>query len=248
MLTPVFRAMPRPVAIGVAVAVSVLIGWSSWQIFDVARMLGFLPFFVVGLCASKRALELLRTRVAKVAAVATMGLTWWATGNIDVWARADWLYYNSTYAELDVHGWTAVPTRLAVLALGLASGLAFLALVPRRGAGWFTVMGSQTLIVYLFHGFFIESALYLGAAAPVQAHPLAAWFVMTGACVLVALALASPWVSGVLGWVADPVTRMKGRFEHTLDLASAADSELEIPDWVPDEMVEELALAPSGRG
>jgi fucose 4-O-acetylase-like acetyltransferase len=221
MTTPLVRMLPRPAAIGLAVTASVLIGWSTWEIFDVARVFGFLPFFVIGLAARPEQLELLRGRAVQVLAVVTMGGVWWATAHINTWARADWLYYNLPYAEFGDSGWTAIPTRLAVLGLGLVGGLAFLALVPRRG-GWFTVMGAQSLVVYLFHGFFLKEARYLGYPAWLDGHPNLGWFTTSIAAGLLALALASPWVSRVLGWIADPFGRAKVGIDEAIGLAAVA--------------------------
>jgi len=228
MLTPAVKAVPRPTAIGLAVLASVAIGWSSWEFLDIARVLGFLPFFVIGLAARKEHLELLRGRAVQVAAVAALLGVWWATGHIDDWAQTDWLLFDSSYRDLDAHGWSVVAIRLAVIGMGLVGALSFLALVPRKG-GWFTAMGAETLIVYLFHGFFVKESLYLGYPGWLEDHVVLGWFVTTAAAAVLALFLASPWVSRALGWLADPLGRIQQRLDRTVDLAATVKEPYDVP-------------------
>ena len=91
-----------------------------------------------------------------------------------------------------------VVTRLALLAIGVAGTLAFLALVPRVH-GWFTRMGAATLVVYLCHGFVIRGLEYAGYADWAAAHPLLAPPLTLVGAGLLALALATPAVSRRLG-------------------------------------------------
>ena len=127
-----------------------------------ARVLGLLPFFVMGLKATPERLELLRRTPAQVAAVGVLVGIWILTTWTDVWASTEWLYYRSRYDEMgyadDVR---ALLTRALVLAIGTLGAWAFFALVPRVG-GWFARMGAATLVVYLFHGFVVKGAGYAG--------------------------------------------------------------------------------------
>ena len=162
LLTPLFRPMPAGVAVAVAVAISLVAGLYAGDTLDLARVLGLLPFFVMGLQVTPERLESLRRRPAQVAAVGVFVAIWIATAWTDSWASTEWLYYRSRYDDMgyadDLH---ALLTRTLVLAIGTLGALAFLALVPRV-SGWFTRMGAFTLVVYLFHGFFIKGAEYAG--------------------------------------------------------------------------------------
>ncbi|GAB2983424.1 acyltransferase family protein [Nocardioides montaniterrae] len=235
MAAPALLRMPRPAAIGLAVAASVLIGWSTWEIVDVARVCGFAPFFVVGLVARPAHLELLRSRFAPAIGLIGMVGVWWATGPIDQWARSDWLFYNLTYADFGTQGWEAVPTRLAVIALGLGGALAFLTLVPRR-RGVITAMGAQSMVVYLFHGFFVKEARYLGLPDWLGGHPVLGWFALTVGFGAVGLLLASAPVARVLGWFADPFGRAKRELDRSVDLAVAAAQPVTYLAGTPDEV------------
>ena len=48
-----------------------------------------------------------------------------------------------------------------MIAIGLVGAFAVLSLIPHTKT-WFTSLGSASLVVYLFHGFFIKGAEYAG--------------------------------------------------------------------------------------
>lgn len=214
LLTPVLREVPAAVA--VAVAASLVVGLFTTPMFCVERMLGFLPFFVIGLTATPERLAWLRGTAPKVLAVLVLGGLWLLTAHTDSWAQSEWLYYRSSYAELGVTDTRAFVTRLVVLALGLAGALAFLALVPRT-AGRFARMGRWTLVVYLCHGFVLKAAEYLAWPDWTQQHPLPGFLLTTAAAAGLALALASPPVARRLEVLVDPF----GRAERGVDAAAA---------------------------
>src|SRR3954453_2618995 len=60
LLTPVFTHLPTYVAMALAVATSLVAGLYAGDPLDMARVLGLLPFFVLGLTATKERLERLR--------------------------------------------------------------------------------------------------------------------------------------------------------------------------------------------
>ena len=79
-----------------------------------------------------------------------------------------------------------------------------LAVIPRRRT-WFTDMGAASLIVYLFHGFFIKEAQYLGYPEWCAEHgEWTIWPTIAGA---IALSVFLAWrpVSSRLNWIADPI-------------------------------------------
>ena len=67
-----------------------------------ARVLGLLPFFVLGLTATPERLERLREPwVRKAGLVVFLAIAVVATWT-DTLAQTEWLYYRSQYGELDV--------------------------------------------------------------------------------------------------------------------------------------------------
>ena len=164
LLTPVFRPLPAAVAIGVALATSLVAGLWAGDTLDVARVLGLLPFFVLGVHATPERLATVfdagRRHLAVVVLVAIGVLAIWT----DRLASTEWLYYRSEYGELDVSDGRALLTRAGVILVGAAGAWAFLTLVPRVN-GWFTRMGAYTLVVYLLHGFVVLGPEFAGHQA-----------------------------------------------------------------------------------
>ncbi len=130
LLTPVFRPLPGSVAVAVAVATSLVAGVWAGDTLDMARVLGLLPFFVLGLHATpERAARVFAAGRRPVAAVVLV-----AIGVLAVWtdrlASTEWLYYRSQYGELDVSDARAVATRAGVILVGAAGRVG----VPHAGA------------------------------------------------------------------------------------------------------------------
>jgi fucose 4-O-acetylase-like acetyltransferase len=213
-----------PAGLVVAVAVSLVAGIYAGDTLDIARVLGLLPFFVMGLKTTPERLEWLRKRPSQVAAVFVFVAIWIATTWTDGWASTEWLYYRSRYDEMGyADDLNALLTRALVLAIGCLGAWAFFALVPRVH-GWFTRMGAYTLVVYLFHGFFVKGAEYAGYGTWADEHPLPIAFgVTTLAAVLLALFLAWRPVASRLQDLVDPLGYAERHVRHAVDLTIAKD-------------------------
>ena len=74
--------------------------------------------------------------------------------------ETEWLYYRSRYDSLDPNNLRAIVIRMSLL-LRLVGSFAFFAVVP-RSKSWFSALGGATLVVYLFHGFFVLGAEFAG--------------------------------------------------------------------------------------
>jgi fucose 4-O-acetylase-like acetyltransferase len=246
LLTPLFRPMWG----GVALAVVLSVGAGLWagDTLDIARVVGLLPFFVVGLKLTPERLELLRGWFPKVLGVVALAGIWWLAARTDQVAHTEWLYYRSPYVELDVSDDRAMLTRLAVLAIGLLGAFAFLALVPRRG-GWFARMGAATLVVYLLHGFVVKAVEYTSFPDWAGAHPWAALAVTGLAGVALSLLLAAPPVASRLHHLVDPFGFAERRLDRAAALAAAASRDEALPPVTLVETAAERAVAdqPSGR-
>ena len=221
LLTPVFR--PLPAGLVVAVAVSLVAGMYAGDTLDLARVLGLLPFFVMGLKATPEQLELLRRRPAQVAAVGVLVGIWIMTTWTDAWASTEWLYYRSRYDDMgygdDLH---ALLTRGLVLLVGTLGTWAFFALVPRVN-GWFTRMGAYTLVVYLFHGFAVKGAGYAGYDTWSDSHAFLSFGLTTAAALGLTLLLASPPVASRLKELVDPLGYAERHVRHAVELTAAKD-------------------------
>ena len=136
-------------------------GLLDTQLLGLPRILGLLPFFVLGLHLERRHLVWVRDRFPRPLAVAVLLAIFVWAGHTDEWARAAFLYYDSGYAGLGYGAVDGMRIRLAVMAIGLLGTVSALALVP-RGRSWFSTLGSATLVVYLFHGFAVRYAAAAG--------------------------------------------------------------------------------------
>ena len=246
LLTPVFKPMWGGVA--VAVVISIVAGLRAGDTLDMARVLGLLPFLVMGLLATPERLELLRRGPARVAGavvlVAIFVLTTWT----DTWAQTEWLYYRSTYGELDVSDSRAFLTRAVLLLIGTLGAWAFLALVPRRG-GWFTRMGAWTLVVYLFHGFVVKSLYYAGYPDWAEGHQAVSLVVTTLGAVGLALLLAWTPLARRLDLAVDPFGSAEHRVSHAVALTavSAEVAAGEAPEVVAAVEITEAAAESEGH-
>ena len=238
LLTPVFKDMWGGLV--VAVGVSIVAGLYAGDTLDMARILGLLPFFVMGLKATPERLELLRGRAARVAAVGVFVAIWLLTSRTDDWAATEWLYYRSRYAELDVSDTQAFLTRAALLVLGTLGAWAFLALVPRT-RGWFTTMGAYTLVVYLFHGFFVKGAGYAGYDG--VGGTVTGLVVTSLAGVAITLLLASPPVARVLKHVVDPLGWGERKVDQAMEVAVAKIEADDLAERIEEHVEEQVGLA-----
>lgn len=218
LMTPIFKRMPAKVV--VATVISVLAGLFATDHLDNARVLGLLPFFVLGLKMHEGHWALLRTRRARwyglvVLLLLALGSRW-----IGMLVETEWLYYRTRYDEispvLETDNLRAFTIRISLLISGLVGAFAFFAVVPRTKT-WLSAMGGATLVVYLFHGFFVLGAEALGyKAIAAELWPLS-WLVTTAAAVAVALLLAWAPVARRLTVLVDPVGEVTRRRRRRRD-------------------------------
>ena len=220
LATPLLRS--PWVAFPVALVASLLGGLVTGATLDLARVLGFLPFFVLGLHATPERLALLRTVPARYAGVAAMVGIWFLSGHLRDWAgTGEWLYYNDSYTAMGTGPTEGYVTRLIVLVAGAVGALAVLALMTSR-SGWFTRMGSMTLVVYLCHGFFIKALGYSGYSGWANAHGAVALLLTTVISVAIALFLAWRPVANTLLRFIDPLGYAETRLRQATELAVVA--------------------------
>lgn len=202
LATPVLTAVPAPLV--VAVSVCLLGGLLETEVLDLKRVAAFLPFFALGLVATPRHVDLLRRRNTRVLAAAVLLVAFVGARWVDGALRTEWFYWRSGYADLGVTFAEGALARLGLLVLATVLALSALALVPRRG-GWFARLGAASMVVYLFHGFFIRGAEYAGVVAWASERPWLALLVLTAGSLVLALLLAAPPVARRLNVVVDPV-------------------------------------------
>ncbi len=197
--TPVLRRVRGmlPIAVGIAVVVPVDPGLD--QLGSLARALGFLPFFVLGLQLRPEHLTLLRRPAVRVLAGAGL-----VTGLVLAFVvrpelAGDTLQLDSSYADSGAGPLTGMAVRLVVLVAGTLGGLAVLAVSSSRRR-WYTGIGERSLTVYLLHAVALYSLRDLVPTAPGAAGVVLA--VVVGLALTVVL--GSPWVSKATRWLTAP--------------------------------------------
>ncbi len=211
LATPALKALPG--ALPLAVVVSLLGGLATTEVLDVSRATGLLPFFVLGLLARREHLDALRDGRFRTAAWGVLGTAFLLCSLVDGRMRTEWMYWRSGYAELGVTALEGMAVRFGLLVAAGLVALSFLTLVPRTG-GWFSRLGAATLVVYLFHGFFVKGAEYAGLASWTAENPVLGLLATTGGAVVLALTLAAPPVARRLNTVVDPVGTRHARLSR----------------------------------
>ena len=202
LATPFFRRTALPMTL--AVAVSLVGGIAGIETFDLSRATGLLPFFVAGLLVEDRHLEWLRRPETRKKALLVLAAGVLVTPWVEWGISTEWLYYRTSYTDLS-EGWIlGMAIRSLLMVIGFAMALSALAWVP-RSPDWFARLGAGSLVVYLFHGFFVKGATYAGYGDWADQHAAIAFVVTTLAAVLVALALAWRPVRKPLQKVVTPV-------------------------------------------
>ena len=198
-----------------SVIVSLLGGLWNDDSLMIPRFLGLLPFFVLGLHLKPRHLKHLDDVWVKVAAVPMLVGIGVMALYTDTWADAALLWYDTGYAEIPIEDEIVFQTRLTVMMVGLVGAFSAIALVPRRSLGWFTTMGTATMVIYLFVIKSVQAAGWPGFTA---AHPVLGLVLTVLGAILLALCLASPPVRRVL----EPLTNPLGWLEARRKSATSA--------------------------
>ena len=208
LMTPILKRMPAKVV--VAVAISLLAGLYANDILDNARIFGLLPFFVLGLKMHEGHWSLLRTRRARWYGAAVLLILLVLARFSGDWFATEWFYYRTRYDALDPDNVRAITIRMSLLIVGLCGAFAFFTVVPRVKS-WYSALGGATLVVYLFHGFFVLGAEFAGFKEWAADHWPLSLVLVTVLAVPLALFLAWSPVSTRLNVLVDPVGALRRR-------------------------------------
>lgn len=202
---PLWRVMTPVTAIVTAVAISLLSGIVELpEVLDLYRILGFLPFFVVGLVLpAERYFAVVRHRITRLLAAPVLaGMFAFAYVALPHYPT-QWLYYTDGYAVIGTSDLLGVVGRACVLLGGFVMVTAFLALVPCRRT-WITGLGAASLYVYLLHRFVVKTAEYKGLYDYAWVHTPLGVLALVGCALVLTLILASPPVRTLFRPVVEP--------------------------------------------
>ncbi|HWV25622.1 MAG TPA: acyltransferase family protein [Aeromicrobium sp.] len=155
LTTPIWRALRYPIA--TSIAISLLVGLIEVpNVLGMPKILGFLPFYVVGLHMTReRFLWLTQLRVRLAAAVVLITAFVICQINAQKWT-VTWLLWKSRYDEdpLGATAWQGMAQRAELLVIGFLLTFAALSLIPNRRSV-LTSLGERTFYCYLLHGYVI---------------------------------------------------------------------------------------------
>ena len=203
LATPLLLRVPQPVV--VAVAVSLLGGLIETDVLDLSRATGLLPFFVLGLVMTREQFDWLARTKVRIWACAAMAVAFVVAAFAASPLPTELLYWRSSYDAMELTVWQGIAGRLAMIVVAGVLALAALSLMP-RSFRWFTPLGAASLVVYLCHGFFVKAAQYAGVGDLVKHDQVTAFVLITGASVLLALALSATPVAKRLNKLVDPIS------------------------------------------
>jgi fucose 4-O-acetylase-like acetyltransferase len=200
--TPVWQQIRWP--LGVALLFSLLSYMSDLGgTFNIHRVLGLLPLYVLGLTLKPEHFELLKKPIARPigAAVLAGGL---ATAYVakDHMTEA-WIFWKTPYEDLHVSNVTGTVMTLAMFVCATVLVAAFLAIVP-RGRHWFSALGATTLYTYLLHGFVIRLIDYLDWWEFSWMHTVPGTIILLGGSAVLGTVLCSPPVVRCMSWAIEP--------------------------------------------
>jgi fucose 4-O-acetylase-like acetyltransferase len=160
LLLPMMAALRYPVlvSVGVSVAAGYMDGVGSE--FDTGRILGMLPFFVLGWALKERGLpgwvqsrswsSLPVKATASAVLVGACLLAYLQVEHVRELRLRKWAQMDGNYADFGVTEWWGGALRLGMLALAVVLAVAVLVLVP-RGRSRLTERGQATMYVYMLH-------------------------------------------------------------------------------------------------
>lgn len=202
--SPIWRVVRYPIALAVLISVGALMT-DLPSVFDLGRILQFLPFFVIGMFLRREHFEYVKRPLIKypmtAASLAVLGLAYRYAGDLNT----NWIYFNEGAEQMEVDRLTALPIKLVLMAVAVVLLVTFFAWIPDRTYGW-TKLGEATMYAFLLHGFITRGANYgMGWYDNPFVHSAAGAVTVTLLAAGVALILMSPPVR----WLARPLVEPK---------------------------------------
>lgn len=200
--TPVWQQIRWPLA--VAVLFSLLSYMSDLGgTFDIHRVIGLLPFYVLGLTLRPEHFELLKRPVARVVGFVVLagglGVAYLAMNRM----TRSWIYWKNTHEQLGVDNMTGSAMRLGMFACAIVLVAAFLSVVPRK-RHWFSKLGATTLYAYLLHGFVTRLLNFTGWWGADWMHTTPGVLAVMAGAVVVGTFLCSKPVVTCMSWALEP--------------------------------------------
>jgi len=155
LTTPIWRALKYPITTSIVISLTVGL-FELPNVLSLPKILGFLPFYVVGMHMSREWFERLTERPVRIAsAIALIGAFLVCYRYSAGW-ETDWMLWKQRYDEapLSATPIEGITQRAELLVIGFVLTFAALSLIPKRRS-WTTRLGGRTFYSYLLHGYVI---------------------------------------------------------------------------------------------
>lgn len=204
LTTPIWLALRWPIPVSILVS---LVGGLSpvGDVLALPQVLGYLPFYVVGMHLRREHFDLLvRPWVRACSVLLLLG----AFVVCQLFHRGwtiYWLYWRDGYSEapLNAGALIGIFNRGSLLLVGFALATAALAMVPQRKA-WFSRFGERTLYPYLLHGFAILWLVHIGFFSTLVEHGIPGGILVAAGAAVFATVLMTKSVARVFRPLFEP--------------------------------------------
>jgi len=200
--TPVWQQIRWPLAVALAFA---LLSYMSdlGQTFDIHRVIGLLPFYVLGLTLKPQHFELLKKPIARPIGAVVLACGLGAAFLVMDRMSRSWIYWKHPHEHFNVSNFTGSLMRLAMFACATLLVAAFLSVMPRKRY-WFTGLGAATLYAYLLHGFVTRLMNFTGWWGLDWMHTEVGVTLVAGIALVVGTFLCSKYVVRTMSWALEP--------------------------------------------
>lgn len=218
LTTPIWLALRHPVPVALGFAVLAAVSPDLGGDISIQRILGFLPFFVLGLTLRAEHFERLRTWRVRLLALPVVAVALGTAYAVAPWFGAGWFYHRGSVTGQGAPAWAGLFTTPALFLLALILTGCFLAWVPGRHL-WCTALGAGTMYGYLLHGFVIKSSRFWDWYDHAWVRTPLGELAVTAAAVGLITVLCSGPVRSVFRFVVEP--RMAWMFSHSGETTTA---------------------------
>ncbi|ALX49839.1 acyltransferase family protein [Lentibacillus amyloliquefaciens] len=155
ILLILFKKMPAVMGLSISVGIGLIVGYFGevGHTFSLSRTFVFFPFFLMGYWITQNQVMFLKQIQLKAAAVVVMLVV--AAGiYFAPEFNTGWLLASKSYSTLGLPDYGII-ARLSVYVTSALMAASILAWLPSKRSK-LTARGTQTLYVYLLHGFFVQ--------------------------------------------------------------------------------------------
>jgi fucose 4-O-acetylase-like acetyltransferase len=155
LTTPIWRALKYPITTSIVISLTVGL-FEIDNVLALPKILGFLPFYVVGMHMSREWFERLTLRPVRIASAIILIAAFLICYRYSAGWETDWMLWKQRYDEapLSATPFEGITQRAELLAIGFLLTFAALSLIPKRRS-WTTRLGGRTFYSYLLHGYVI---------------------------------------------------------------------------------------------